>query len=102
MKLEEKFQGLVALELFYTYKRERIQTVFYVELNNKLLYVFDENNDLKWKCLYMDDEDNYAITNVWCKSHDKWSISDNTNYARRIHIHKKLDSHDLSELVDTL
>lgn len=54
------------------------------------------------KCLYMDDKDNYAITNVWCKSHDKWSISDNTNYARRIHIHKKLDSHDLSELVDTL
>jgi len=47
MKLEEKFQGLVAIELFYTYKRERVQTIFYVELHNKSLFVFDENNDLK-------------------------------------------------------
>lgn len=102
MKLEEKFQGLVAIELFYTYKRERVQTIFYVELHNKSLFVFDENNDLKWKCSYMDNEDNYAITNVWCKSHDKWSISDDTKYAKRIHIHKILDSFDFSKFADSL
>lgn len=100
MKLENFFSGIISCDLYYTYTREKISTIFNVEQKHNSLLIF-KDNDLYWLGEYIRDEDAYAIVSNWCKSSECWGIRDNILYAQRLRINEIVkDYASIMDMID--